>query len=148
MRKRWGETLDVGGWKIFSSKNNDGSTMCAATFTYDDKSVIGFTTDNDKDTFFLVSEPTAKMTAGDKYQVKFRVDKGKTITGMGIASTAEMMVVPVASADVGPVFTSFMKGNSLFITMGKEEFEEPLEGSNDAIVALAKCENGLPPRNK
>ena len=143
-----GETINVGGWKVFSSKNTDGSTMCAATFTYDDKSVIGFTIDNDYDAFFLVSEPTAKMAANEKYQVTYRIDRGKSITGMGIATSAEMLVVPIANDDITPLFTAFMKGNSLFITMGKEQFEEPLEGSNDAIGALSDCQDKLPKRGK
>lgn len=143
-----GETIDVGGWKLSSSTNKDGSTGCSATFVYDDKSLIGFSIDNDNFTAFLVSEPTAKMTAGQKYQVKFRIDSGKTVTGMGIATDATMVVVPVPDTDVNAVFKAFMAGNSLFITMGGTEFEEPLQGSNDALLAMANCARGMPPRGK
>ena len=148
LAQKLGERIDVGGWKVFMTKNNDGSVMCGTTFTYDDKSIIGFTVDNDGDAFFLVSEPTAKMTAGEKYQISYRLDKGKSLSGLGIATSAEMMVVPIPSNEMESLFTRFQNGNSLFIKLGKEEFEEPLDGSSNAIGALGTCQSSLPPRGK
>ena len=143
-----GQTIDVGGWKISSSTNADGSTGCSATFVYDDKSVIAFALDNDDTHMFIVSEPTAKMTAGSQTQLTYRIDDGKTIGGMGIAADATTLAVPIPSDSVGEVYAAFKAGNSLFIKLGKEEFEEPLDGSSNAIAALAACQDNLPPRKK
>ena len=50
--------------------------------------------------------------------------------------------------DVGGIYKAFQVGNSLYIKLGSEEFEEPLDGSSDAIDALMKCRDNLPARKK
>lgn len=141
-----GQTIDVGGWKISATKNADGSSMCNATLVYDDKSIIGFAANNDKQVFFLVSEPTANLTKNEETQVKFHIDDAAPITGTGIATSSTMLVVPVPSERVSSVFKAMMGGDTLFISLGADEFEEPLKGSSNAIQALAKCEGNLPTR--
>ena len=143
-----GQSLDVGGWKIASDLNADGSTGCTATFVYDDKSVIAFALDNDNTHMFIVSEPTAKMTAGQQTQLTYRIDDGKNITGLGIAANTTTLAVPIPPDALDGVYAAFKAGNSLFIKLGREEFEEPLDGSSNAITALAKCQDNLPPRKK
>ena len=136
-----GQTIEVGGWKISSDTNADGSTGCTATFVYDDKSVIAFALDNDNTHMFIVSEPTAKMTAGSQTQLTYRIDDGKTIGGMGIAANATTLAVPIPPDSLDDIYAAFKAGNSLFIKLGKEEFEEPLDGSSNAITALAACQD-------
>ena len=148
MAQKVGQTIDVGGWKLESSVNKDGSTGCSATFVYDDKSAIAFALDNDGTHMFIVIEPTAKMAAGEQTQLTYRIDKGKNIVGMGIAATATTLAVPIPDGDVDSIYRAFQVGNSLFIKLGKEEFEEPLDGSSDAIDALGKCQTNLPSRKK
>jgi hypothetical protein len=145
--QKLGETIDVGGWKVSMSTNKDGSTGCTALYQYDDKSIIGFSADNDDTHMFLVSEPTAKMTEGKQFNMTYRIDKGKPIPGLGVAASTTMLVSPMIG-DVQAIYKAFMAGNSLFITMGNEEFEEPLDGSSDAINALGECFKNLPPRGK
>lgn len=148
LAQKVGQTIDVGGWKIGSDVNKDGSTGCTATFVYDDKSVIAFSLDNDDVHMFIVSEPTAKMTAGSQTKLTYRIDKGKNFAGVGIAASATLLAVPMTEEDLGPVYDAFQRGNSLFIKLGDQEFEEPLDGSSDAITALAACQDGLPARKK
>ena len=135
-----GEVIDVGGWKIGNNRGDKGLQTCTALFVFDDKSIVGFAADTDGDTFFLVSEPDAKLTPNQQLQIKFDIDGGKTQTGMGVATSPEMAIVPIPAANVGPMFTAFQKGNNLNITMGAKTYEEPLVGSSDAIDALAKCQ--------
>lgn len=148
LAQKVGQTIDVGGWKLESSVNKDGSTGCSATFVYDDKSVIAFAVDNDDTHMFIVVEPTAKMVEGQQTQLTYRIDKGKNIVGMGIAANPVTLAVPIPSGDVDAIYRAFKVGNSLFIKLGKEEFEEPLDGSSDAIDALGKCQSNLPARKK
>lgn len=148
LAQKVGETVDVGGWKISSANNPDGSTGCTATFVYDDKSIIGFSVDNDDTHMFIVSEPTAKMTKGQQSQLTFRVDAGKSLSGLGVAVDATTLAVLIPPNDIAVTYKALQAGNSLFITMGKQEFEEPLDGSNNAINALGACQSGLPARAK
>lgn len=141
------ETIDVGGWKVSMSANKDGSTGCTAMYQYDDKSIIGFTTDNDDTNMFLVAEPTAKMTEGKQFNMTYRIDNSKPFAGLGVAASTTMLVSPMIG-DVQAIYKAFMAGNSLFVTLGGEEFEEPLEGSKAAITALNDCAHTLPPRGK
>ena len=143
-----GQSIDVGGWKIASDANPDGSVGCTATFVYDDKSVIAFALDNDDTHMFIVSEPTAKMAQGAQTQLTFRIDNGKAISGFGIAANPTTLAVPIPDDALDSVYAAFKAGNSLFIKLGSEEFEEPLDGSSNAITALAKCQDSLPPRKK
>ena len=143
-----GQSIDVGGWTIASDINPDGSTGCTATFVFEDKSVIAFALDNDDTHMFIVSEPTAKMTAGQQTQLTYRIDDGKAISGMGIAANPTTLAVPIPPDALDGIYAAFKAGNSLFIKLGKEEFEEPLDGSSNAITALAKCQDNLPPRKK
>ena len=148
LAQKVGQTIDVGGWKISSSVNADGSTGCSATYVYDDKSVIAFALDNDDVHMFIVSEPTAKMTKGEQVTITYRIDSGFKTTGMGIAADATTLAVPIPENELAKIYKAFQRGNSLFISLGKEEFEEPLAGSNDAINALGACQDNLPARGK
>ena len=148
LAQKVGQTLDVGGWKLASDLNKDGSTGCSATFVYPDKSIIAFTLDNDDVHMFIVSEPSAKMTAGSQARLSYRIDNGRSFNGVGIAASATMLAVPIAEADLDPIYGAFQRGNSLFIRLGDQEFEEPLDGSSNAISALSTCQDGLPSRKK
>lgn len=148
LAQKVGQTIDVGGWKISMALNTDGSTGCTATYVYDDKSIIAFSVDNDETHMFIVSEPTAKMTKGQQVQLTYRIDSGFKTTGMGIAASETMLAVPIPESDIDKVYKAFQRGNSLFISLGKEEFEEPLAGSNDALGALGTCQEKLPARGK
>ena len=143
--QKLGETIDVGGWKVSMEKNKDGSTRCTALFVYDDKSIIGFSVDNDDTHMFLVSEPSASMKEGQQSPITYRVDQLGTFSGVGIAASPTMLVVPITS-DYSKVYGALMAGNSLFIKLGKEEFEEPLDGSSKAISTLSTCQDTLPKR--
>lgn len=145
MAQKLGQTIDVGGWKVTMDKNKDGSTGCSAMFVYDDKSIIGFTVDNDDTHMFLVSEPAAKMKEGQQTPITYRVDRLGTFSGVGIAASPTMLVVPI-TANYDKVYSAFMAGNTLFIKLGGEEFEEPLDGSSKAISALSACQDNLPKR--
>ena len=146
--QKLGQTIDVGGWKIEMGANKDGSTGCTASFTYDDKSIIAFSVDNDDVHMFIVSEPTAKMVAGSQTKISYKIDKGKPFTGTGIAASPTLLAVPMEAADLDPIYTAFQKGDSLFISLGDIDFEEPLEGSSNAISALGDCQKTLPARKK
>lgn len=148
MAQKVGQTIDVGGWKVSSQVNKDGSTGCSASFVYDDKSTITFALDNDPVHMFIVSEPSAKMTSGSQTTLRYRIDNGKSFTGVGIAASSTMLAVPIAAGDTDAVYDAFMRGNNLYISLGNEEFEEPLEGSSNAISALSACQDTLPPRKK
>ena len=148
LAQKLGQTIDVGGWKISMASNTDGSTGCTATYLYDDKSIIAFSLDNDDTHMFLVSEPTAKMTKGDQVRMTYRIDSGFKTSGLGIAVSETMLAVPIPDSDVDKIYKAFQRGNSLFISLGKEEFEEPLAGSNDAIGGLSACQDKLPARGK
>ncbi len=141
-----GQTIDVGGWKISSQTNKDGSTGCAATFVYDDKSMISFALDNDHVHMFIVSEPSAKMKEGSQTSLKYRIDKGPSFSGTGIAASSTLLAVPIADGQMDKVYDAFMRGNTLYISLGDMDFEEPLEGSSDAISALSACQDKLPKR--
>ena len=145
--QKLGESIDVGGWKVSMSTNKDGSTACLALFQYDDKSIIGFSSDNDDTHMFLVSEPTAKMTEGKQFNMTYRIDSGKPIPGLGVAASSTMLVSPIIG-DVGTIYKAFMAGNNLYVTLGGEEFEEPLVGSSNAIDALGECFRSLPAHAK
>ena len=132
-----GQTIDVGGWKVSNSKNSDGSQTCVAINVFDDKSIVGFSADTNNATMFLFSEPGAKLKESTQYPVSYKVDKDAPVMGIGIATSAEMLVVPEANPDV--MFNKFMAGSSLFVTVGSKTYEEPLDGSSDAIKALASC---------
>ncbi len=146
--QKLGETIDVGSWKVAMSANKDGSTGCTASITYDDKSAIAFGVDNDDTHMFIVSEPTAKMAAGSQTNLSYKIDTGKPFTGVGVAASATLLAVPIQEADLDAVYAAFQKGDSLFISLGDQDFEEPLEGSSNAISALADCQAKLPPRKK
>lgn len=148
LAQKIGQTIDVGGWKVSSQVNKDGSTGCSATFVYEDKSTITFALDNDHVHMFIVSEPSAKMTAGSQTTLRYRIDNGKGLSGLGIAASSTMLAVPIPDADIDTVYAAFMRGNRLYISLGNDEFEEPLEGSNDAIGALSECQDKLPARKK
>jgi hypothetical protein len=148
LAQKVGQTIDVGGWKISSELNKDGSTGCAATFVYEDKSIIAFTLDNDHVHMFIVSEPTAKMKEGSQTSLRYRIDNGKSFSGVGIAASSTLLAVPMADADLDKIYDAFMRGNTLYISLGDLDFEEPLEGSSNAISALSDCQAKLPVRKK
>lgn len=132
-----GQTIDVGGWKISNSKNAAGLQTCVSIYVFDDKSIVGFSADTEGTTTFLFSEPDAKLTQGKQYPVSYKVDKDAAVSGTGVATSGEMLVVPEPNPDV--MFNKFIGGNSLFVTVAGKTFEEPLDGSGDAIKALASC---------
>jgi hypothetical protein len=148
LAQKVGQTIDVGGWKITSQANKDGSTGCAATYVYDDKSIISFSLDNDNVHMFIVSEPTAKMKEGSQTSLRYRIDNGRSFSGVGIAASSTLLAVPMADADMDRIYDEFMRGNTLFISLGNDDFEEPLEGSSNAITALSGCQERLPARKK
>lgn len=132
-----GQTIEVGGWKISNSKNAAGLQTCVSIYIFDDKSIVGFSADTEGTTTFLFSEPDAKLTEGKQYPVSYKVDKDAPTVGTGVATSAEMLVVPEPNPDV--MFSKFIAGNALFVTVAGKTFEEPLDGSGDAIKALASC---------
>ena len=148
LAQKVGQTIDVGGWKITSQANKDGSTGCAASYVYDDKSMIAFSLDNDHVHMFIVSEPSAKMKEGSQTALRYRIDKGASFSGVGIAASSTLLAVPISDADMDKVYDAFMRGNTLYISLGDLDFEEPLEGSNNAIGALTECQEKLPARKK
>lgn len=148
LAQKVGQVIDVGGWKIASDVNKDGSTGCTATFVYDDKSAISFALDNDETHMFVVLEPTAKMKVGAQTKLSYRIDDGKSFNGVGIAASGTLLAVPIAHDELDSIYTAFQKGNNLYIKLGDEEFEEPLEGSSNAINALGACQESLPARKK
>ncbi len=148
LAQKVGQTIDVGGWKISSQVYKDGSTVCAATFVYDDKSMISFSLDNDNVHMFIVSEPTAKMKEGSQTSLRYRIDNGQSFSGVGVAASSTLLAVPMADADLDKIYAAFQEGNTLFISLGNDEFQEPLEGSSNAISALSDCQEKLPARKK
>lgn len=148
LAQKVGQTIDVGGWKISSQVNKDGSTGCAATFVWDDKSMISFALDNDNVHMFIVSEPTAKMQEGAQASLRYHIDDGQTFSGVGIAASSTLLAVPMVEADIDKIYVAFQRGNLLYISLGNKDFEEPLEGSSNAIEALGVCQDKLPARKK
>lgn len=142
-----GKPIDVGGWTIAMINNKDGSTNCAATFTYDDKSLIGFSLDNADNHMFVVSEPTATMKEGSQVKMTYQIDKNKPFSGTGVAYSPTVLIVPM-EGDMDPIYKQFMNGNTLYISLGSKDFEEPLDGSANAISALSSCQDRLPKRAK
>ncbi len=132
-----GETIDVGGWKVHSDKNDDGSQTCVAMWQFDDKSMVGFGADTNNLTYLIVSEPEAGLTKNQKVQFKYRVDAGKQKVATGIATSNQMVVVPIADPDAD--FNAFQAGNTLHVEFGGDTYDEALGGSGDAIKALATC---------
>jgi hypothetical protein len=132
-----GETIDVQGWKVHLDKNDDGTHTCAAMWKYEDKSAVGFAADTGNRTFLIISEPDAGLSKGEKYQVKYHVDKAKQKTVMGIATSSAMLVVPIEDPDTD--FTLFGKAETLYASFGGDDYEEPLDSPHDAIRALGRC---------
>ena len=132
-----GQTISVGDWKVSNSKNKEGVQTCATFVEFDDKSIVGFSAGTDGTTTFLVSEPDAALKENGQYPVSYQVDKNKAWLGTGIAVDAHMIVVPVPNPD--EVFQQFMAGNTLSVTAAGKSFDEPLDGSSNAITALASC---------
>ena len=75
-----GETIDVKGWKIHLSDNDDGTYTCAAMWQFDDKSAVGFAADSGQRTFLIVSQPNAGLVVDKSYQATFHVDRAKPKT--------------------------------------------------------------------
>ena len=132
-----GQTISVGDWKVSNSKNKEGVQTCATFIEFEDKSIVGFSAGSDDATTFLVSEPEAALKENGQYPVSYQVDKNKAWQGTGIAVDAHMIVVPVPNPD--EVFQQFMAGNTLTVTAAGKSFDEPLDGSSNAITALAGC---------
>ncbi len=132
-----GQTIDVGGWKVSNHKNAAGLQTCATVLVFEDKSMVGFSADTEGTTMFLFSEPDAKLTEGKQYPITYRVDRDAPVSGTGIATSAEMLIVPEPNPDV--MFKKFIAGSSLFVTVSGKTFEEPLDGSGAAITALGSC---------
>lgn len=101
--------------------------------------------DNTGTHIFLVSEPTAKMNPGQQMQVTYRIDKTATFTGTGVAISDAMLAVGIEGSQ-DAIYAAFKSGSSLYVKMGMEEFEEPLDGSMNALNALGECQGTLPPR--
>lgn len=132
-----GETIDVKGWKVHLEGNDDGTYTCAAMWQFDDKSAVGFAADSGQHTFLIVSEPDAGLTKDREYPAKFHVDHGKPKAVTGIATSAVMLVLPIANPDVD--FAAMGAGKAVTVEFGGETYEEPLQGSHEAIRALARC---------
>ncbi len=137
-----GQTIDVHGWKVHLSANADGSHTCAAMWQFEDKSAVGFAADTDQHTFLIVSEPDAGLTKDQQYEAKFHVDGGKSKTVTGIATSAVMLVMPVSDPDDD--FAALGAGKAVTVDFDGGSYEEPLQGSHDAIRALARCIAGAP----
>jgi phosphopantothenoylcysteine synthetase/decarboxylase len=132
-----GETIDVQGWKLHLDRNDDGTHTCAAMWRYEDKSAVGFAADTGNHTFLVISEPDAELKKNQKYQVKYKVDKSKQKTAMGIATSSTMLVVPIEDPDTD--FAAFGNAETLYASFGGDDYEEPLESTKDAIRALGRC---------
>lgn len=137
MAQAVGETIDVQGWKVHLDKNDDGSQTCAAMWKYDDNSSVGFAADSNNNTFLIVSEPDAGLKKNQKYQVKYKADKLKQKTAMGIATSGTMLVIPISDPDAD--FAAFGTAETLYASFGGDDYEEPLESAHDAIRALGRC---------
>ena len=132
-----GETINVAGWRIHNQKDADGSQTCAAVWTYDDKSFVGFTVNTDNQTFLVISEPEAELTKNESVQFKYRVDKGPAKTVNAIATSPKMVVAPISDPDVD--FAAFRKGKTLFVEFGGDTYEDSLDHANEAIKGLGAC---------
>ncbi len=128
------ETIDVGGWKVSDSHAGAEFKGCTAINKFDDGSLLGLAATKDV-TLILVSEPKSGLTADQHYQVKYSFDSGPSATVQGVAHDAEAMFFPVPDADVAP----FMTASKLNVSYGGTDYEEPLDGSKDAVTAMAKC---------
>jgi hypothetical protein len=104
---------------------------------YEDKSAVGFAADTGNHTFLVISEPDAALNKGEKYQVKYKVDKSKPKTALGIATSTVMLVVPIDDPDTD--FAAFGNAETLYASFGGDDYEEPLESTKDAIKALGRC---------
>ena len=137
-----GETIDVQGWKVHLEKNADGSATCAAMWTFDDESAVGFAADTNKNTFLIVSEPEAELVKNRKYEVNYGVDGGKTRRVMAVATSKVMLVVPIGDPDAD--FAAFGRAKAINVEFGGESYDEPLQKARGAIQALGRCVAGAP----
>ena len=128
------ETIDVGGWKISDSHKGSVFQGCTAINTFDDGSMVGLAATKDV-TLMLVAEPKSGLTTDQRYQVKYSFDNGAKATVQGYAKDADKMFIPIPDADVKP----FMAASKLNVSYGGTDYEEPLDGSKDAVGAMAKC---------
>ena len=99
--------------------------------------MVGFSAANNGGTTFFFQEPQAKLKDGAQYPVSFQIDKNVAVTGIGVAVSPVMLVVPVTDPDT--VFAQLAAGDNLSVTVAGQSFDEPLVGSNKAITALASC---------
>ncbi len=137
-----GETIDVKRWKVHLAGNDDGSYTCAAMWRFDDDSAVGFAADSGQHTFPVVSEPEAGLTKDKEYPARFHVDHGKPKTVTGIATSSVMLVLPIANPDVD--FAAMGAGKAVTVEFRGATYEEPLQGSHEAIRALGRCIAGAP----
>lgn len=136
------ETIDVQGWKVHLETNADGSATCAAMWTFDDDSAVGFAADTNKNTFLIVSEPEVELVKNRKYEVKYGIDGGKTKRVMAVATSKVMLVVPISDPDAE--FAAFGRAQAINVEFGGEAYEEPLQKARGAIQALGRCVVGAP----
>ena len=130
------QTIDVGAWKVTDSHDGEEFRGCTAIKKFDDGSAIGLAATKDV-TLLIVSEPKSGLTADQQYQVTYRFDGGKPTAAQGQAKAADSLFVQIPDADVEP----FMTSTKITISYGGIDFEEPLEGSKDAVTAMATCMN-------
>lgn len=129
-----GGTIDVGGWKIRETREEGKFQGCSATNTFDDQSVIGLAATKDV-TFMIVSEPKSRLTKDQMYQVKYKFDSGKQSVTQGKANGPDLIFVPMPDNDV----KGFMAANFVHFSYGGLDYDEPLDGSTDAIAQMGKC---------
>ncbi len=128
------ETIDVGGWKITDAHENGEFQGCTAINTFNDGSVIGLAATKDV-TLIIISEPKSGLISGRKYPVSYKFDDAAPTTVQGQAKGSDSMVIPVPDADVA----TFMAASKLTVSYGGIDYEERLDGSKDAITAMATC---------
>ncbi len=128
------ETIDVGGWKVTDAHEKGEFQGCTAINTFNDGSMIGLAATKDV-TLIIISEPKSGLTPDQKYQVKYHFDEAVPTTVQGQAKGSDSMFIPVPDADVA----TFMAAAKLTVSYGGIDYEEKLDGSKDAITAMATC---------
>ena len=131
-----GGTIDVGGWKVSDTRENGAFQGCSAVNKFDDGSIVGLAATKEV-TFLIVSEPKSGLTLKQKYQIKYSFDNGKQTTAEGEAHGPDTMLVPIPDSDVAP----FMSAGKLNLSYGGNDYEEPLDGSKDAVTQMSTCMN-------
>ena len=128
-----GETIDLKGWKIHLSRNDDETYTCAAMWPFTNKSSIGFAADSAQHTFLIIDEPAADLTKDKEYSAKFHVDRGKSKAVTGIATSTSMLVMPISDPDTD--YAALGAGKAVTVEFGGKFYEKPLQGSHEAIRA-------------